>query len=341
MGSGSSAVTDLVSEFEDCKNDYRSFEYVFLHCPDGVFDLEDKLLRGNNAIRSDEAIRSFEKQMKKLYDKKFWWVGQYKRVIGPGFMTATEEYVRALTHFRYPGFWYYHEEVNFPMFLKLLVRKPLKWLTLNRIKFKKVLRYSDGMRISIPTEEEFYAASREYIRQVIAEIAGGAKNVILDQFILPFNLYRIDSYFDDNARCIAVERDPRDLFILNKYSWRQKGTEVPIPCEAIEFCEYYAKMRESEKPCTSEKVLRIKFEDMVYHYDETVEKIEAHLGFTPEMHIRKKERFDPDISIKNTQTFRNPSYSDEVKIIENKLAKYLYDFPVLLKNDPEDSVEFE
>ena len=42
----------------------------------------DKLLNGNNAIRSDEAIRSFELQMSKLYNKKFWWVGNYEKIIG-------------------------------------------------------------------------------------------------------------------------------------------------------------------------------------------------------------------------------------------------------------------
>ena len=71
MGSGSSAVTDLVSEFKDCENSFKSFEYVMLHCPNGLFDLEDQLLIGNNAIKSDYAIRAFEKQMRNLYDKKF------------------------------------------------------------------------------------------------------------------------------------------------------------------------------------------------------------------------------------------------------------------------------
>ena len=31
MGSGSSAITDLVSEFEDVNNKHRDFEYIFLH----------------------------------------------------------------------------------------------------------------------------------------------------------------------------------------------------------------------------------------------------------------------------------------------------------------------
>lgn len=60
MGSGSSAITDLASEYSECSNLHKSYEYVFLHCPNGLFDLEDKLLTGNNALRSDEALRSFE-----------------------------------------------------------------------------------------------------------------------------------------------------------------------------------------------------------------------------------------------------------------------------------------
>ena len=57
MGSGSSAITDLVSEFKDCQNEFKSYEYVLLHCPNGLFDLEDKLLIGNNAIRSDNRLK--------------------------------------------------------------------------------------------------------------------------------------------------------------------------------------------------------------------------------------------------------------------------------------------
>ena len=56
MGSGSSAITDLISEVQGYKAENGNFEYVLLHCPNGLFDLEDKLLHGNNALRSDEAL---------------------------------------------------------------------------------------------------------------------------------------------------------------------------------------------------------------------------------------------------------------------------------------------
>ena len=341
MGSGSSAITDLVAEFKDCQNEYKSYEYILLHSPNGLFDLEDKLLNGNNAIRSDEAIRTFELQMNKLYNKKFWWVGNYEKIIGKKFKEITQEYISNIQEFNYPGYWYMHEEVDNKMFIKLLIRKPIKILTRNKIRFKKVLKYNDGMRISFIKNKEFYEHSHNYIYKIINEIAKDKKNIILDQFLLPFNLFRVDNYFDDKLKVIVVERDPRDVFVLNKYIWNVKGISVPFPLEVNSFCEFYRKMRESEKETASNKILRVKFENLIYNYDDELARIMKFLGFKERDHINKKKRFNPEISIKNTQIFRNDEYQDEIKIIETKLEKYLYKFPKEIINDVKSTVEFE
>ena len=341
MGSGSSAITDLVSEFKDCQNEHKSYEFVLMHCPNGLFDLEDKLLRGNNAIRSDEALRCFESQMNKLYNKKFWWVGDYEHIIGQNFKNITSKYINNIQQFNYPGYWYTHEEVNIKMFLKLLIRKPFKILTLNKIKLKKILKYNDGMRISFIKDKDFYKYSHDYIYEIVEEISKGKKNIILDQFLLPFNLYRIDNYFDDKLKVIVVERDPRDVFILNKYIWPQKGITIPMPTDVEEFCKFYQKMRESEIQCTSNIVFRVKFEDLIYNYNKELKKVTNFLGFSEKEHINKKTRFNPDISIKNTQLFRKEEYEKQIKIIEKKLKKYLYNFPTEINNDVKNTVEFE
>lgn len=341
MGSGSSAITDLISEFKDCQNEHKSYEYVFLHCPNGLFDLEDKLLIGNNAIRSDESLRTFEKQMNKLYNKKFWWVGNYENIIGKNFKKITEDYIKNIEQFNYKGFWYTHEEVNTEMFVKLSLRKILKLLTLNKIKFNKILKYKDGMRISLVKDNEFYKYSHEYIYNIVKEISKGKDNVILDQFLLPFNLFRIDNYFDERLKVIVVERDPRDVFILNKYIWSKKEVQVPIPTDVYEFCKYYTLMRESEKKSSSNKVLRIKFEDLIYNYDLKLQEIMKFLDFSSKEHINKKTRFNPELSIRNTQVFRKKEYEKEIKVIEEKLQKYLYKFPYEINNDIKNTIEFD
>ena len=340
MGSGSSAITDLISEFKDCQNDFGAYEYVFLHCPNGLFDLEDKLLYGNNVIRSDEAIRSFELQMNKLYSKKFWWVGNYKKIIGKNFKKITDDYINDITQFNHSGYYYMHEEVNFKMFIKLLLLKPFKML-FKKVEFPKVLKYKDGIRLSFVNEKEFYKKSHDYIYSIVQEISKGKENVILDQFLLPHNLFRIDNYFDKSLKVIVVERDPRDVFVINKYVWSKKGLSLPFPLEVNEFCDFYDKMRKSERIIVSDSVLRVKFEDLIYNYEDVLKKVKNFMSFKDKEHINKMKKFDPNKSIINTQIFRNQEYENEIKIIEEKLGKYLYQFPYLLENDANKTVEFD
>jgi hypothetical protein len=336
MGSGSSAITDLIAEFDGVQNDYGDYEYVFLHCPNGVFDLEDKLLLSNNALRSDEAIRSFELQMSKLYDKKFWWIGNYKKIWGESFKQLTKDYINNITEYNYPGFYYMHEEVNAKMFIKLLIRKPFKMLFKNK-EFKKVLRYNDGMRISYISSNKFYEYSKKYIYSLLNKLSNGKDSVLLDQLLLPYNLFRVDNYFNDDLKVIVVERDPRDVFIQNKYIWPKQKMQVPFPTEVNEFCSFYDSMRKTEKSTNSKKVLRIRFEDLIYNYDKTLEKIMKFLNFSKENHIYPKTKFKPEKSINNTQVFRNKRFKKEIDVIEKKLSNYLYDFPYELDNDVNNS----
>ena len=279
--------------------------------------------------------------MQKLYNKKFWWVGNYKKIIGKDFMKFVNQFIDEITEYNYEGYWYTHEEVSLEMFIKLLLRKPIKILTGGKYKFKKrVLRYKDGMRISFIKPQRYYKAANKFINNILDYIAPDGNNIILDQFLLPFNLHRIDNYFDDEVRTIVVERDPRDVYILNKYIWGEKGISIPMPKEVNKFVEFYKGMRESEIIKDSNKVLRIRFEDLIYNYDSELKKIIKFLGFKESDHINKKTRFNPEISIKNTQLFRKEEYKEEIKIIEENLKDYLYDFKEKIYNNVNETVEF-
>lgn len=331
MGSGSSLVTDLVSEFEGFESARGSFEYVFLHCPNGVFDLEDKLLSGNNAVRSDEALHSFYATMKQLYDKKYWWVGHYNEIVGSDFLKITEEYIEDLIQYKPDFYWYYQENTNLRMAMQLVWKKVVKVITLNQVKLKKPLLYSP-MWISYVLPEEFYEKTRKYISRILDRLGIGEKNIVLDQFLLPFNLFRIDNYFGDNLEVFVVERDPRDLFLMNKYVYPAQNAQVPYPTDVHEFCKCYRDLRKMEdvKTCQSIHVHRFRFEDFIYKYEETVEQVKNILGSDGKLpeHTLKKKYFVPEKSINNTQLFYNrDAYKEESKVIERLLSEYLYDFP--------------
>lgn len=326
MGNGSSVITDLVSEFEGYDAPNGTFEYVFLHCPDGVFDLEDKLLAGNNAVRSDEAIHSFEKRMDELYSRKYWWVANYKRNIGNAFQKITQDYIHSIIQFEQDNYWYMQERLNASRFIQTAFRMILRRLTGNKILLKRALEY-ETMHLSIPTGDEFYAASRKYLKDIFVCLGIEKKNLILDQLLLPHNLFRAHHYFDENMECFVVQKDPRDLYIINKYVWKKAANPVPYPMEVNQFCDYYSRVRTSERMVENSHIHRFCFEDLIYQYDESKQKIMDILEVTEQQHTRAFEKFNPEKSIHNTQLFHNPDYAEEVKIIEKKLGEYLYDFP--------------
>lgn len=326
MGSGSSALTDLISEFEDYEAPLGSFEFVFMHCPNGVFDLEDKLLLGNNALRSDEALRSFSGAMEELDRTPFWWVGEYRKNVSRHFMDITCEYVQSLTQFRSESFWYYQERRGWKAFPRLAFNKILRTISSGNIWPKKPLEY-EGMMFAMPTPEEFYEASRIYVDRVVSEVPCSVANMILDQLILPFNAWRFENYFPSNAECFIVDRDPRDVFLSNKYIWTRSNAQVPYPLDARMFVAYYKRLRQLERPTENPHVHRIQFEELVYRYDETVARIKDILGIDEASHQQRREGFDPQRSINNTQLFLLPEFEGEAGIIAEGLSEYLYDFP--------------
>lgn len=333
MGSGSSAITDLFSEVEGVNASRGTFEYVFMHCPNGIFDLEDKLLTGNNAVRSDEALHSFAATMKQLYDKKYWWVGHYNVNIGPDFWKVTQEYINELIEFVPDFYWYYQENVTWKMVPRLIVKRIVRILTGGKVNLSKVLSYSP-MWLSFITADRFYEVTQQYIYRLMDMLGLGKESIVLDQLLLPFNLYRMENYFKDDAEVFVVERDPRDVFISNKYFWAKQDATVPYPTDVRKFCDYYRKIRRMEKPTDNPHVHRIRFEDMIYRYEETIGQIFDSLGWDQKAHTRKKEMFVPERSINNTQLFlQNDAYREESEVIASELSDYIYSFPYDIRHN--------
>lgn len=328
MGSGSSAVTDLLSEVKGYASNNGNFEYVFLHCPNGVFDLEDKLLKGNNTLRSDEALHSFYKCMQELYSDKHYWVADYKHKIDLEFIEYCNEFIDSLINKKLSNcYWYYQEMPKGLMVFYNFFSKLFYMASFGRLKIKPALRYRE-MWIAYPSDSQFYSCVRVFLNKIFWKLGIENSNLILDQLLLPHNLYRMDNYFNENCRVIVVERDPRDVFLLNKYYWSKMNVPLPYPSEVEIFCEYYRKMRECEKRFESEKILRIRFEDLIYFYTETVYKIFNFLEIPERNHVGRLTKLVPEKSKLNTQLFnRDPFFVNEANYIEKNIPEYLYTFP--------------
>src|SRR5690606_32133163 len=115
-----------------------------------------------------------------------------------------------------------------------------------------------------------------------------------------------------NPKAIVVDRDPRDVYVFAKKFLLHKGRMIPT--ERVEdFVIYHRNMRKNMPYLEENKrILNINFEDLVYEYDVTIQKV---IDFCQlEKHSHPKSIFVPEMSINNTQVFkRYPEYAKDIQ----------------------------
>lgn len=324
FGTGSSAVTDLVTEFDTVKS-LGEYEFRFLHDPEGIADLEYNLVENHNRHNSGHALKRYKKlvdfhagnRLVKRYEPYFH--GQWK--------TLSYQYIDDLTEFSFKGWWQYDlldRGVGY-YYRKLLVNKLYK-LTLGRHN-EHVLNVlpHEITYCARPTREEFTEKTKAYLAKLMQ--AANPENVpflMVDQLLPPSQLERYLPYFDD-VRVVVVERDPRDIYTQQKFLERS----AIVPTDTVElFCKWYRYTRAHRKTevYDPEHVLLIRFEDLIYRYEDTARRVCDFLGLKEENHTHKKEKFDPAKSIKNTRQWERFDLAADIAYIERELAEYLYDY---------------
>lgn len=324
-GTGSSAVTDLFSEFENCKS-AGDYEFRFIHDPDGIRDLEYNLIENNNRHNTSNAIKRYIKYAK-LLNGNFLRKG-YTRYMGNDFKRYTEEYINNITELKCNSWWHGDriEKGRLFYFIDVIIFK-IGWRIFKR-GFSLCNLCNEKGFFSAINKELFYEQTKKYISNVVASLNKEQKDFIMvDQLLPPSNLNSYFNYFDENIRVIVVERDPRDIYLLENEIWRTKIIPVKNVCD---FCQWYEITRRHRKKevYNKDKVYFLQFEDLVYKYEETSKKLIDFVGIDSKKHIAPKSRMDPAISIKNTNLKdKYPKYRREVQYIEENLKEYLYDFP--------------
>lgn len=323
-GSGSSAITDLVSEYSDVYS-FTDEEFRFLHDPNGIGDLEYNLVENFNRHNSGRAIKKY-KELVDFYRGNFF-NKKYEKYFHGNWKKCSYQYLDELIDFSYHGWWLYDllDRGKLFYFYKRIPNKLLKatiWRnkperTLNNM--KKEVTYC-----SHPSERKFLEATTKYINNLFSSIVKTNKRVMVDQIVPSTNIKRYSRYFDD-IQVIIVDRDPRDIYILEKYVWK----DGVIPKDPVTFCKWFNYTRNNRNLELKENnnVYYIQFEDLIYNYDFTVKKIENWLHLLPKHHVNQYRFFKPDISKKNTQTWKKyPNENENIKYIENKLSIYLYNY---------------
>lgn len=323
-GTGSSAITDLISEYKDVCS-MTNYEFRFVQDPDGISDLEFQLVENHNRHNSGHAIKRY-KRLVDFYSGNRW-IKKYEPFFQYKWKKISYEYIDELVDFKYKGWWQYD-------LLDKGVNYYYRKLFINKLLHMTVWRNGEDRQLNVlpheitycsrPSKEKFLEKTRAYIRKLFtAANIENVANIMVDQIIPPTNLKRYLRYFDD-IKVLVVDRDPRDIYILEKKVW--KGNVVPT--ESVElFCEWYQYTRAHREyeEINTENTMFVQFEDLIYKYDETVGKIETFLNFDSKNHIEKKKYLIPEKSKKNTRVWKQyPESAEEIRYIEKKLRKYLY-----------------
>ncbi|SFW17060.1 Sulfotransferase family protein [Prevotellaceae bacterium HUN156] len=318
-GSGSSALTDLVAEYSTVKN-LSDYEFRFVHDIDGIADLEYHLVDCHNRHNSGHALKRYKKLCEFNHGTGF--IQRYEPYFNGQFLNISLDYIKELTDFEYKGKWFYdmYERGRWFYYAKSLQTKIYRRLNINRSSMPHEITLA-----SHPTREQFLTATRKYIMRLM-EAANVENNPILmmDQILPSSNINKCLKYFPEETKLIIVTRDPRDVYLSEKYVWH----ENIAPHDADLFCKWfdYAHSSNRDEVPDPQKVMQVNFEDLIYKYEEILPKLETFLGLKSEEHVHSFEGLNPKRSYGNTQLWKKFDDSANIAIIEKNLPQYLYDF---------------
>lgn len=318
---GSSAVNDYFSEFDNVRV-LDSTEFKFLQDCDGVAALEMNLIEHPHRHNTSHAIKRFIKASK--FENGNIFFKRYRKVWGDKYMQFTNEYVNEITDLQTVSFWRGDaiERGEFFYILDALVSVISKKINKRYLTSILSLRKEMGFFTSI-TREDFYAATKRYTSKLFNYVGGDSDFLIVDQLVPPSEISKYMNYVD-NLSVIVVDRDPRDVYLIDLQCpyWRK------IPYKVEDFCQWYRIIREHRKKDEHcDNAIFINFEDLVYDYNNTTQKLREFIGINEDLHKCPLCHFNPNVSIKNTRLWEryiNNEY--EVKYIEDNLAEYLYNY---------------
>lgn len=316
---GSSILTDLLREYKDIQV-FDNFEFVFSYKVDGLQDLEYHLMKQySKNISGDYAIKRFL-EASKCFKTPFI----NKPCNGKKFQKISEQFINNILQIKYKGI----ESAD--MYTSNIVRNTFAFAS-KKIIMPKIIEKITHKRSHIwPSRylyysikpSNFYNEAKKYINNILEEMGADlSKPICLDQ---PFEGNNPEQSFPffENPYAIVIDRDPRDLYLEYKYTTHPDGKFFPYE-NVKDFTIFYKNMRKDFQ--NNDRVLRLNFEDFIYEYDKTIEKVEKFLKLGKQ--IYPKKFFDPSKSINNTQKFlKFPEDLEDIKIIEQELKEFLYPY---------------
>ena len=281
--SGKTVVNHLLSEVDGFYVHSPSFEFDLIRLPDGILDLKRNIVNNWTPIRSDIQIKRFLNLCSNLDNN-------YQENLSVNLNELAYNFVNNLTEFKLEIHWYDHLYSSDKDSFKYYLFKELK-----KIKFLKFLKRIIGIKLNNKKDTVRLIGSEyfeRYVKLFLEEVLQRDKNfIVTNNAFEPFSPDESISFFE-NAYCIVVDRDPRDIYLSSLMadkiyipSYEKENNKVDydfIRDQKIDFLGSrnvdsfiwrQLKIRqEIAKNSNSNRVLRVRYEDLVLDYEKSVKK---------------------------------------------------------------------
>lgn len=170
--------------------------------------------------------------------------------------------------------------------------------------------------------EEYVQLCRRFLNSVFNVFYSQDKEILVGDQLLSdgdFDICRNKEYIP-NLKMIMVTRDPRDT-----YAWAIKRNIEWMGHQSVEtFIEWYKNVYSSVNPSNNTlDCLVIRYEDLLFDYDNQEQIINNYLGIAPKEHKLRQKYFRPDYSKRYAGIYKEmPERDDEFALIRKALPDY-------------------
>lgn len=326
-GSGSSAVTDLMREYSSVyQSEGRDYEISFFFGYHGIQNLYYWIVFGKRL--QSMAVSDYLHDAKRMagYGRKM----NYEKYFKGRFMKCTYEYIRRIrgdeSGARYVVDVMKMSNAKFCLYRianklhSMFDQLYTKFHTDVRQSSTRLFRKKEQIYLYNIDKQTFIKETKKYFEDLFGGM-GINKSIMVDGLIATHSLDDISMFFDD-LRIIIVRRDPRDVYLSEKYIWRTDA----VPREVADFCKWF-RVRMNSFNYQKSVVLNIRFEDLIFDYENTVSKIEHFSGINSNTHVARRKYFIPEVSRNNCRIWeRYPNEKKNMKIIEKELSEWIYPY---------------
>lgn len=316
-------ITDYLKEYDNI-HVFDKVEIPWVAAVDGLLDLEYHL--NNPHGRTSDSICAIERYKKLCYKKaaSFERLGVPREVV----LESVDKFLDSIIQTSWK--WFRQTDEPDSLWRKLWIKVLNKTGVITKWQIKNGRQwegfpYQDVYLSVKPHDFDFFA--KRHVREIISALGAKDGEILVFDQLFPGNCPQSCFKFFDDPYAVVVDRDPRDVYVFGKVVLLNSSTGHLMPLNDVkDFVTYYRALRD-DQPYKEDnsKILRLHFEDLVYHYEEATNKLRdfLHLPENP----NPKSIFDPAISMPNTQVWKRfPRYNDDIAYIEKELPEYLFDY---------------